>query len=397
MKLQARSSGPLSGLVVVDLTRVLAGPYCTMILADLGARVIKVEIPEKGDDARQVGPFVAEGEEAISAYFFSINRNKESIALDLKRAEDRVVFDRLLESADILVENFTPGTLSRLGYSWEKLHREHPRLVLASISGFGQTGPYRDLPAYDMVVQAMGGLLSLTGEEGGVPTRVGVSIGDLAAGMFAAIGIQAAVFERIRTSVGKHVDVAMLDSQVALLENALARLQVDKRTPAPIGSRHPSITPFGLFQALDGQLVVAAGNDAMFVKLCDALGTVHLCDDPRFSTNAARCEHHSDLKRQIDAALASRSVGSWLEHLRAAGIPCGSLNDVEDVMSDPQVIARGMLVELPIGRDRRLKVAGNPIQFAGSPPARPIRAPRLDEHRSALLQELGLEGAATVL
>lgn len=393
MKLEPRSSGPLSGLVVVDLTRVLAGPYCTMILADLGARVIKVEIPEKGDDARQVGPFVAVGEESISAYFFSINRNKESIALDLKRAEDCVVFDRLLESADILVENFTPGTLSRLGYSWEKLHREHPRLVLASISGFGQTGPYRDLPAYDMVVQAMGGVLSLTGEEGGVPTRVGVSIGDLAAGMFAAIGIQAAVFERIRTNVGKHVDVAMLDSQVALLENALARLQVDKSTPAPIGSRHPSIAPFGLFQALDGQLVVAAGNDAMFVRLCDALGAVHLCDDPRFSTNASRCEHHAELKLQIDAALASRPVGSWLEHLRAVGIPCGSLNNVDDVMSDPQVMARGMLVELPIGQDRLLKVAGNPIQFAGSPPARHVQAPRLDEHRLALLRELGLEPA----
>jgi CoA:oxalate CoA-transferase len=393
LNLQPRSSGPLSGLVVVDLTRVLAGPYCTMILADLGARVIKVEMPEKGDDARHIGPFVQDGEESVSAYFFSINRNKESIALDLKRSEDCAVFDRLLDGADILVENFTPGTISKLGYSWEQLHRKHPRLVLASISGFGQTGPYRDLPAYDMVVQAMGGVLSLTGEEGGVPTRVGVSIGDLAAGMFAAIGVQAAVVERMRTGVGRHVDVGMLDCQVALLENALARLQVDSKTPAPIGSRHPSITPFGLFQALDGQMVVAAGNDGMFVRLCDALGAAHLCADPRFATNAGRCEHHADLKVLIDAALASKPVARWLEHLRALGIPCGSLNNVDDVMGDPQVMARGMLLELPIGQSRQLKVAGNPIQFVDAPPVRHTPAPRLDEHRSALLRELGLERA----
>jgi CoA:oxalate CoA-transferase len=381
----------LSGLVVVDLTRVLAGPYCTMILADLGARVIKVEMPEKGDDARHVGPFVQIGEESVSAYFFSVNRNKESIALDLRRPEDCAIFDRLLDGADILVENFTPGTISKLGYSWEQLHRKHPRLVLASISGFGQTGPYRDLPAYDMVVQAMGGILSLTGEEGGVPTRVGVSIGDLAAGMFAAIGVQAAVVERVRTGVGRHVDVGMLDCQVALLENALARLQVDTKTPAPIGSRHPSITPFGLFQASDGQMVVAAGNDGMFVQLCDALGAPYLCDDPRFMTNASRCEHHADLKVLIDAALASRPVTTWLEHLRALGIPCGSLNSVNDVMGDPQVMARGMLVELPIGPRRQLKVAGNPIQFVGVPTVQHTPAPSLDEHRSALLRELGLE------
>jgi len=226
LKLQPRTGGPLSGLVVIDLTRVLAGPYCTMVLADLGARVIKVEMPERGDDARDIGPFVKDGEDTVSAYFFSINRNKESIALDLRRTEDCAVFDRLLDGADILVENFTPGTLAKLGYAWERLHRDHPSLVLASISGFGQTGPYRDLPAYDMVVQAMGGMLSLTGHEGGVPTRVGVSIGDLAAGMFGAIGIQAALIERTSTGLGKHVDVAMLDSQVALLENALARLHV---------------------------------------------------------------------------------------------------------------------------------------------------------------------------
>ena len=393
MKLQARTSGPLSGLVVIDLTRVLAGPYCTMMLADLGARVIKVEMPERGDDARQIGPFVEDGDETVSAYFFSVNRNKESIALDLRRAEDCAIFDRLLAGADILVENFTPGTLAKLGYPWERLHRLHPRLVLGSISGFGQNGPYRELPAYDMVVQAMGGVLSLTGHEGGVPTRVGVSIGDLAAGMFGAIGIQAAVIERMRTGVGKHVDVAMLDSQVALLENALARLQVEGQTPAPIGSRHPSITPFGLFGASDGQIVLAAGNEEMFVRLCDAIGVAGVHDDPRFATNATRCEHHAELKGLIDAALAGKPVAHWLAHLRTLGIPCGSLNTVDDVMRDPQIIARGMLVDLPIGATRQLKVAGNPIQFAGAPAARHTPAPRLDQHRAALMGELGLESA----
>ena len=393
MKLQARTDGPLSGLVVIDLTRVLAGPYCTMMLADLGARVIKVEMPERGDDSRQIGPFVKDGGESVSAYFFSVNRNKESIALDLRSPEDRVVFDQLLGNADVLVENFTPGTLAKLGYPWERLHREHPGLVLGSISGFGQTGPYRHLPAYDMVVQAMGGVLSLTGHEGGVPTRVGVSIGDLAAGMFGAIGIQAALIERMRTGVGSHVDVAMLDSQVALLENALARLQVDGRTPAPIGSRHPSITPFGLFAASDSQMVLAAGNDDMFVRLCDALGVAALCEDPRFATNAKRCEYHAELKVLIDAALAANPVVHWLELLRSRGIPCGSLNTVDDVMRDPQILARGMLVDLPIGATRHLKVAGNPIQFAGAPPARHNTAPRLDQHRDALLRELGLERA----
>jgi CoA:oxalate CoA-transferase len=280
--------------------------------------------------------------------------------------------------------------MERLGYAWEQLHRTHPRLVMASISGFGQTGPYRDLPAYDMVVQAMGGILSLTGEEGRAPTRVGVSIGDLAAGMFAAIGVQAAIVERMRSGAGRHVDIAMLDCQVALLENAIARLQVDGTTPAAIGSRHPSITPFGLFQALDGQIVVAAGNDGMFLRLCDALGAAHLCDDPRFKTNAVRCEHHAELKVLIEVALAPQPVAHWLDRLRALGIPCGSVNDVADVMVDPQVVARGMLPALPLGRSRQLKVAGNPIRFADAPAVRFTPAPRLDEHRAALLRELGL-------
>jgi CoA:oxalate CoA-transferase len=389
--LAAKSGGPLSGFAVVDLTRILAGPYCTLLLADLGARVIKVELPGIGDDAREVGPFVDNGDGTrTSAYFFSVNRNKESIALDLKQPADRGIFERLLDSADVLVENFTPGTMDRLGYGWASLHASRPRLILASISGFGQTGPYRELPAYDMVVQAMGGILSLTGEEGGPPTRVGVSIGDLAAGMFGAVGVQAAIIERQRSGLGKHVDVAMLDAQVSLLENALARWQVEGRVPGPIGSRHPSITPFGVFKARDGYLVLAAGNDRIFPALCDAIGMPALKTDPRFKTNAERCLHHGELKTAMEQALAARAATEWLALLQERGIPTGPMNDVAGVMRDPQLRARDMLMELPLPNGRPLTVAACPVRFAGEPlrPATP--APRLDEHRSSLLRELGL-------
>jgi len=389
--LAAKSGGPLSGLVVVDLTRILAGPYCTLLLADLGARVIKVELPGTGDDAREVGPFIDNGDGTrTSAYFFSVNRNKESIALDLKLPADREIFERLLDSADVLVENFTPGTMDRLGYGWAGLHASRPKLILASISGFGQTGPYRELPAYDMVVQAMGGILSLTGEEGGPPTRVGVSIGDLAAGMFGAVGVQAAIIERQRSGLGKHVDVAMLDAQVSLLENALARCQIEGRVPGPIGSRHPSITPFGVFKARDGYLVLAAGNDRIFPALCDAIGMPALKIDPRFKTNAERCLHHGELKGAIEQALGARAATEWLALLQERGIPTGPMNDVAGVMRDPQLRARDMLMELPLPNGRPLTVAACPVRFAGDPlrPATP--APRLDEHRSSLVRELGL-------
>jgi CoA:oxalate CoA-transferase len=384
--------GPLSGLVVIDLTRVLAGPYCTMMLADLGARVIKVELPDGGDDARHYGPFISTGDgPPTSGYFFSVNRNKESIALNLKQASDRSIFDRLLNSADILVENYSPGTMRRLGYDWDTLHVRLPKLIMASISGFGQTGPYRELPAYDMVVQAMGGVLSLTGEEGGQPTRVGVSIGDICAGMSGAIGIQAAVIERQRTGLGKHVDIAMLDSQVALLENALVRCQVEGQVPGPIGSRHPSITPFGVFKAKVGHLVVAAGNDRMYQRLCDVLGISDLKIDARFSTNATRCENHAALKDCIETALEAHPADEWLAILTRAGIPNGPMNDVAAVMRDPQVRARGMLKDLPLPDGRRLLTAACPVKFAGETEAASTPAPTLDEHRAALLEELGIE------
>jgi CoA:oxalate CoA-transferase len=294
---------PLHGITVVDLTRVLAGPFCTQTLGDMGARIIKVEQPGVGDDARAIGPFLGDA----SAYFMSVNRNKESIALDLKAEGDRAVFERLLERADVLVENYRPGTMEKLGYGWEQLQARYPRLVMVSISGFGQTGPYRSQPAYDMVVQAMSGMMSVTGHPDAGPCRVGVSIGDLGAGLYAVIGTQSALLRRARTGKGERVDVSMLDCQVALLENAVARYGATGSVPGPIGSRHPSMTPFDVYAAEDGYLVIAVGNDGLFKRLCELLGLPGLVDDDRFRTNASRCAHEAALKRMLEDKLRGHS------------------------------------------------------------------------------------------
>jgi CoA:oxalate CoA-transferase len=380
--------GPLAGTTVVDLTRVLAGPYATLLLADLGARVIKVERPGVGDDARHIGPFVG----GRSAYFLSVNRGKESLALDLTDAGDRALFERLLGRADVLAENFRPGALDRLGYGWEVLHARWPRLVLASTSGFGQTGPLAERPAYDLVVQAMGGIMSLTGHPGGPPTRVGTSIGDLAAGLFTALGVVAALHERSRTGVGSHVDVAMLDCQVALLENAFARWSATGDAPGPLGSRHPSIAPFQAFAARDGHLVIAAGNDALFRRLCARLGRPALADDPRFADNEARTAHVEALREEIEEALAAADVATWLARLEEDGIPCGPLRDVAQVAADPQIAARRMLVE--VDGEPPMRVPGNPIKSARIPdPPRRAGAPALDADRARILAWLdGDEG-----
>lgn len=378
------SLGPLQGFTVVDLTRVLAGPYCTLLLADLGARVIKVEQPGSGDDSRQIGPFV-DGE---SAYFMSVNRNKESIALDLKSPEDRKIFESLLQTADVLVENFRPGTMDKLGYGWEALHARFPRLVFTSVSGFGQTGPYSKRPAYDMVVQAMGGIMSLTGHPGAPPTRVGVSIGDLGAGLYAAVGTQAALLQRGRTGEGDRVDVAMLDCQVALLENAISRMQVDGRAPGPIGSRHPSITPFDVFSASDGWFVIAAGNDGLFQHLCATLDLPALRTDPRFATNPLRCVNHEALKELLELRLSSAPCAHWQELLMLNNIPTGAYNDLAAVVQDPQVHARDMLVKVQTQTGRSLTVAGNPVHVGAHRTPTTCQPPRLDQDREAILQEI---------
>ncbi|MBB1631198.1 CaiB/BaiF CoA-transferase family protein [Cupriavidus sp. UME77] len=375
---------PLAGITVVDLTRVLSGPYCTMMLADLGARVIKVENPDGGDDSRQVGPFV-DGE---SAYFASINRNKESIALDLKNPADRKVLDRMLATADVLVENFRAGVMEKLGFTWEDLHSRYPRLVYASISGFGQTGPYRSRPAYDMVVQAMGGLMSVTGEVGGNPARVGVSIGDIGAGLYATIGIQSALFKRVHTGVGERVDISMLDCQVALLENPIARYSATGGVPKPLGTRHPSITPFDMFATKDGFIVIAVGNDALFTKLCNALGRGEWAQEARFATVPSRNEHHVLLKACLESRLADATTSEWETVLEAAGVPHGPMNGVPQLVSNPHVQARGMILEIGIGDGRALQVAGNPVKIGAATVLSGVRnPPALDQDRERLLAE----------
>jgi CoA:oxalate CoA-transferase len=372
-------------VTVLDLTRVLAGPFCTMLLADQGARVIKVERPPAGDDARGFGPFVA----GCSAYFTSLNRGKQSIALELADAGDREIFERLLARADVLVENFRPGVLDRLGLGWNALHARYPRLILASTSGFGQTGPYASRPAYDLVVQAMGGIMSLTGEPGGAPVRVGTSIGDIAAGLFTAVAVNAALFHRERTGEGQRVDVAMLDCQVAILENALARYAATGEAPGPIGSRHPSIAPFAALRCADGHLVVAAGNDALFARLCRVLERPELAADPRFAGNEARVRHVEALHAELERALAREGRDEWLARLERAGVPCGPIQDVPALLRDPQVRARNMIVRTHDEAGAPLEVAGNPMKLSAfADPDERAPAPALDGDRERLLAEL---------
>src|SRR5258707_2989586 len=293
------NKGPLSGITVVDLSRILAGPYCTLLMAELGARVIKVEPPEKGDDARHYGPFLA----GKSSYFMSVNRGKQSIALDLKDTADKRIFAALLERADVLVENFRPGTMERRGYGWDSLHTAHPRLIYAAASGFGHSGPTSRDPAYDMVVQGLGGIMSITGHPDSPPTRVGTSVGDIGAGLYTAIAVNAALLHRERTREATKVDIAMFDCQLALLENAIMRFTTTREIPGPMGARHPSITPFEAFPTADGNIIIAAGNDGLFVKLTQALGRPDLADNPLFKSNALRNQHQEALKAEVAEGL----------------------------------------------------------------------------------------------
>ncbi len=379
------SSGPLAGITVLDLTRVLAGPYCTMILADLGARVIKVEQPGTGDDSRAFGPFM----NGQSAYFGSLNRGKESIALNLKNDSDRAIFSKLLSLSDVLVENFRPGTMEKLGFGWDMLHADYPRLIYAAASGFGHTGPYSRRAAYDMVVQAMGGIMSVTGHPGQPPVRVGTSIGDITAGLFTAIGVNAALFHRALTGEAIKVDVGMLDCQVAILENAIARYAATGEVAGPLGARHPSITPFAAFEAKDGWLVIAAGNDTLFQKMANAIGVPGLASDPRYLSNGLRTQNCEPLAAGINSALQSRTIEEWLAILDGAGVPCGAINPIDKVLNDPQVRARNMVVTADDPDTGSLLMAGNPIKLSGFPDPEIRRpAPKLDADRAALLSEM---------
>ncbi|UYN97512.1 MAG: CoA transferase [Enhydrobacter sp.] len=380
------AKGPLSGIVVVDLSRILAGPYCTLMMAELGARVIKVEPPKGGDDARAYGPYV----HGRSTYFASVNRGKESIALDLKTDADRKVFEKLLAKADVVVENFRPGTMEKLGYGWETLHSRYPKLIYASASGFGHTGPNSRDPAYDMVVQGMGGIMSITGHEGAPPARVGMSIGDIGAGLYTAIAVNAALVHRLKTGEATKIDIGMFDCQIALLENAVMRYTVEGEIPGPLGARHPTITPFQAFRSQDGALIIAAGNDGLFVKTCEALGRPDMAADPIYKSNALRQKHHQKLEHEMESVLRTNTTAHWLGVLAKAGVPSGPINNIEQALSHPQVAARNMLVEAPDGGGGTLRLAGNPIKMSAfEDPTTRKPAPDLDADRSAILSFIG--------
>ena len=383
----------LHGVRVVDFTRVLAGPFAAMVLADLGAEVIKVELPGTGDEARRFGPF-RNGE---SAYFASVNRGKKSVTLDLRTAPGCELARRLAGVSDVLLENFRPERMAAFGLDYASLHELHPRLVYASISGFGQSGPYSHRPAYDVIIQAMSGIASITGPAGGPPVRVGSSVADLSAALYGVIGILAALMHARQTGQGQHLDVSMLDCQVALLENAVARLDVTGEVPAPLGSRHPTITPFQFFEAADGYIVVAAGNERLWERLCEAVGCPALLEDPRFGSNALRTTHHSELEPLLAAALGKRSVDEWCVTLGESGIPCGPVQDVGEVVADPHLQARGMIDRTQHPELGSLTLPGFPLQFSEHPRHHLSPSPRLGQHTEEVLSDLlGVGGAELV-
>ena len=380
------TKGPLSGILVVDLSRILAGPYCTLLMAEMGARVIKVEPPKGGDDARAYGPFV----NGKSTYFASVNRGKESIALDLKNDEHRKIFEKLLEKADVVVENFRPGTMEKLGYGWETLHAKYPKLIYASASGFGHTGPNSKDPAYDMVMQGQGGIMSITGNEGQPPSRVGMSIGDIGAGLYTAVAVNAALVHRLKTGESTKVDIAMFDCQLALLENAIMRYTVEKEIPGPLGARHPTITPFEAFATSDGSMIIAAGNDSLFIKMCEALGRSDMATDPAYKSNALRQKSQQKLKQEIESVLKTNTTDHWIAVVSKGGVPCGPINNIAQAIEHPQVAARNMLVDVPDGSGGTLKLAGNPLKMSAFPdPTTRAAAPDLDGDRDAILSYLG--------
>ncbi|MCT4633183.1 MAG: CoA transferase [Firmicutes bacterium] len=374
----------LEGIKVLDLTRVLAGPYATMILADMGADVIKVEMPGKGDDSRHFGPYI--GDE--SAYFMSINRNKKSMTLNLKEQKGKDILKELVKQVDVIVENYRPGTMEKLGLGYDVLKEINPKIIYAASSGFGHTGPYSKRPAYDGVVQAMGGIMSITGQKGGKPTRVGPSVGDITAGLFTAIGILAALQTRNTQGVGQKVDVAMLDCQVAILENAIARYVVSGDVPAPAGNRHSSIVPFEPFETANGEIMIAAGNDNLYKKYCAAMGRPELAEDERFVTNPLRSDNYAELRPILGEAMKAKTTEEWQTIMDDAGVPNGPINTVDKVISNEQVNAREMIQEVEHPIAGKLKMPGVPIKMSETPGSIRTHAPLLGQHTNEVLSSM---------
>ena len=382
---------PLDGILVLDFSRVLSGPYCTMQLADLGARVIKIEQPGRGDDTRAWGPPFVHGE---SSYFLSINRNKESIALDLKHPASPRIIDALLDRADVLVENFRPGTMERLGFGYGDVSARRPRIVYCSISGFGQTGPRRGEPGYDAVMQAEGGLMSVTGDRDGPPFRLGVAIADLATALFAVQGILAALVAREKTGRGQLVDVGMFDTVASLLTYQAGIVFATGSSPGRMGNQHPSIAPYDTFATADGEFVLAVGNDEQFRRMAALVGEPALAADERFTTNSARVHHYAILRAELRRIFARWKRDEIVRALTDAGVPCGAVRNVTEVLADPQLAAREMIVPMshPVAGD--IRVLGNPVKLSSTPPEFRSAPPALGQHTDAVLKnDVGLTDA----
>ena len=376
--------GPLDGIKVLDLTRVLAGPYATMLLGDLGAEVIKIEQPGTGDESRNFGPF----KNGFSLYFMSVNRGKRSITLNLKTERGHAIFKQLLAHTDIVVENFRPGTMKKLGLDYDTLKTEHPSLIYAACSGFGQTGPYAQQGAYDMIIQGMGGIISITGEPEGPPVRVGTSISDITAALFTTIGVLSALHHRSQTGKGQFVDVAMLDSLVAVLENAVVRYFATGEAPKPLGARHPAITPFEAFASADGHVIIALGNDTLWAKFCEHVNRQGLISDARFRTNADRTENHAELFPILSDIMSQRTTDDWINALGKIGVPCGPINAMDKVVSHPQVQAREMITQVAHHITGAVEVPGVPIKLSETPGNVDAPAPSLGEHTTEILIDI---------
>jgi crotonobetainyl-CoA:carnitine CoA-transferase CaiB-like acyl-CoA transferase len=383
--------GPLSGFTVVDLTRVLSGPYCTMVLADLGARVIKVEHPGKGDDTRHWGPPFL-GKE--SAYFLSINRNKESVTVDFKPAEGRELLERLIARADVFVENFRPGTIERAGFGWDAVRTRHPRLVYASISGYGQTGPRSDEAGYDAVMQAEGGLMSVTGDPDRPGYRLGVAITDMVAGLYCAQGITAALLARERSGQGQRVDIGMLDTTAALLTYQAANWFANGKIPPRQGNRHATIAPYETFTTMDGDIVIAVGNDDTWRRFCPAMGLGELADDPRFTTNKDRMENYDAMRPPIDRVFRTKTSAEWIAILNEAGVANGEVRNIQQMLNDPQLAARDMIKTLLHPTVGATRVIGAPIKLSDTEATVRTPPPVLGQHTDAVLTEIGYDSAA---
>ncbi|MBP6622156.1 MAG: CoA transferase [Alcaligenes sp.] len=383
---------PLAGLRVLDLTRVLAGPWCTQNLADLGAEVIKVERPGAGDDTRGWGPpYLRDGHRADTedaAYFGAANRNKESIILDIGTAQGADVVRQLVSRCDILVENFKVGGLQKYGLDYESLQAINPALIYCSITGFGQTGPYASRPGYDFMIQGLGGLMSLTGEPGGEPQKAGVAVADVMTGMYATVAVLAAVLERHRSGLGQHLDIALLDCQVAMMANQNMNYLCTGQAPKRPGNAHQNLVPYQVFEASDGHLIVAVGNDAQFRSFAQELGHPEWADNPRFARNSGRVTHREELVPLLARVMLSRTRDNWLLALESAGIPAGPINTMEQVYQDPQVVARGLRLDLPTGQGGQLPSVASPLRLSATPVQYRSAPPRLGEHTREVLSRV---------